>query len=344
MIAARVRDFFVTVLSLSLSPATMVRPSVVAGVSLPCDAPRSDESIDPMRIVRRLAKLCEMNPSLNVHISLNCYTGVLNSSRVAQAASKLQRCRFTSEISSIKGQKPLFWRSVLAPQNLPPAVQFVWLVDADMAVDQFALQQAVGELVASNASVAQPRIAPFRHARGRTTDWPLLRMNSRRAPWPEGCQAASINYLEVQSPIFRREAWSIVHRKLLLPAKSSMLANTDCGISEVWCGLLANISARPACALLRSSIVHRDEHLIERAARLANATWIHRKWRQLRGLKFDVRRAKGCEPFTRGFKPFLINTTSEWHRKEPFQCLSMAERGSPVHDGPTWHERNFIRA
>ena len=291
-------------------------------MSLACDG--IDAFSDLMDVVSRFSKLCERTRFLSVH--LNCFHGSLNETSSAHVASRLQRAGCTNvSTSSVTGMKGLFWKLELAPEKLPASAHYIWLVDADMAVDQFALRLAIEEIDAANASLAQPRIGPYHHARGRMTDWPLLRASYSGAKWPRNCLAAAMKYVEVQTPIFRRAAWDMVHRTLLTTAPSSLLAQTIWGISELWCPLLENRSShRPVCAVLRSSILHMDTHLIERSAGMMDLRNVSKNlWRARRVWRFD----KGFAYWSKAFRNLSIDKGDEFHRKD-YSCLARRTRTS----------------
>lgn len=294
---------------------------------LVCDGSVSNVTIaDPMDAVIRFATLCEQLPKRMLRVHLNCFHGSLNETRSAHMMHALQRAGCAElSVSFVAGMKGLFWKDVLDPAKLlVSAAQFVWLVDADMATDKFELSRAIEEMDAANASLAQPRIAPFMRVHSRTTDWPLLRLRLGRK-WPSNCLAAAMKFVEVQTPIFRRDAWSTVHRELLAMAPSGILAQTIWGISELWCPLLESHSShRPACAVLNSSIPHLDTHLIERVNGMPNLTNIgERLWRARRVWRFD----KGFGYWNTAFVNLSINKAEEFHRAE-HRCLVRHEPGS----------------
>ena len=215
-----------------------------------------------MLIVQRLEKLCWKYRLLAVHI--NCFSGSLRDEDSEEVTRRLQAACHSVSATAVSGMKALFWRRALPPLRAAQ-FDFIWLPDADLAVDRFDLSRAIGEMVASNASLAQPRIAAGAHRNARASDWPLLRVRTHRAQYPSNCSAVNFSMVETQSPIFRRAAWSTVHRELLSKTPSYMLHRTVWGISEIWCGLLQRFSTRHAYAVLRSSVVHLDTHLIELA-------------------------------------------------------------------------------
>ena len=233
-------------------------PSLMMGVSLSCK-PRDYSrhwSADPMLFVRRLARLCKRYSWLGVHI--NCFDGSLPK----QAAKQLERarCRAVST-SRVPGMKGLFWKRAVALRQTTS--DYIWLVDADMHVDggNFSLSRMVDAMVASRASLAQPRIVALPGRR--SSDYELLRAST---PFPPSCRAVEVGYVEVQAPIFRRDAFDAVHRHLLSAIPDELLALTVWGIPGTWCRLLqehSGGSARPACALLEQKLVHFDKHLIE---------------------------------------------------------------------------------
>ena len=232
------------------------KPTVLVATSIPCS--------DTLVFVHALERLCRNSVgSVNISIHINCYSG-MNEHEPHHEPMPSSSCTRVST-SAVKGMKGLFWKLVLTPLRTA-AFDFIWLMDADMQADspKFSLSRAIEEMQAANASLAQPRVSAATSG-GRSSDFPLLRAGN----WSNSlalrlCRAASTSHVDVQTPLFRRDAWLIVHRELFSVAPNELLNRTDYGIARTWCGLLQNYY-KIACAVLRSVIRHRDSHLIELA-------------------------------------------------------------------------------
>ena len=281
------------------------RPRVLIAISVPCDeafqarwategfyfqlhSGGSGNGAAPFDAIGRLGRLCKRLPNLlNVHV--NCF-----SRPAANSEKKWLRFRnaFSQELSScasirvstVPGMKGLFWKHALHPRATD-SFDYLWLIDADMDVTDrlFSLARLLRDMHSSNASMAQPRIkeatktletAPLGVASpttwARSTDIQFLRAS---AFFPAGnCSAVHVDVVEVMAPLFRSAAWRIVHHELISVLPDELLARTDWGITATWCNIVRRFSDRPACALLHESIIHLDEHMIERAG-LDNLTY-----------------------------------------------------------------------
>jgi hypothetical protein len=241
----------------------------------------------PLDAVGRLARLCKRYPNvLNVHV--NCFRRRVDRAEAEKQFQRLGDCRSIT-VSSVPGMKGLFWKHALRPHQTD-AYDYIWLIDADLDLTDrsFNLVKLMRDMRASNASLAQPRIRELASA-GRGTDIRHLRAGE---PFPSNCSAVVTDVVEVMAPLFRGEAWHTTHKELISLVPDTVLARTDWGITQTWCGVLRHAAAqRPACALLHESIAHLDEHLIERAG-LANLTDTVRKrdWEvaRVKALNLDV--------------------------------------------------------
>jgi len=271
-----------------LSAAKMQRrasPSrVMVGVSFMCSRQ------PPPTVVGRLVRLCASYAQLHVHV--NCFDSGPNSANIPPAFEQLRgRCQGFSA-SSIPGMKGLFWKLALPPLHVA-ASDYIWLVDADMdfGASTFNLSQVVHEMRASGAALAQPRISS-KPGGGRTTDFPALRESN--TPISPGCNALLSPLVEVQTPIFLRSAWYSVWTHLLQTIPDRLLAKSVWLINRIWCSLLQSLGFRVPCALLRSTLVHLDEHLIEQAGltgyeenRSKTGWGLFGAWRKARVNTFD---------------------------------------------------------
>ena len=233
--------------------------SVLLAVSLGCRVSNPQQS--PL-LVQRLANLCSRHPLVGV--ALNCFDGA-SDSLTAQAGVALRGPCRSLYLTSTPGMKANFWKAAL-PENRTAGYDFVWLVDADMQLDaeSFSLPRLLAEMRASRAALAQPRIASGGPGM-RSTDYARAQATSK---WPSNCSATECDVVEVQAPLFRRDAWSIVHRELLSVMPASLLLATVWGIDYIWCALLDRRVVReragdPTCAVLHESLAHLDTHLIE---------------------------------------------------------------------------------
>jgi hypothetical protein len=244
-------------------------------------------STTPFDAVGRLGRLCARYPNA-FSVYINCFSREVGVSPAKQGralhglSTQLRHCR-SIKASMVPGMKGLFWKLALPPR-IVVHYDYIWLIDADLDVTdkRFSLGRLLRDMRDSNASIAQPRIrqasetletralaggAGRNQGAGtpegaRSTDIHYLRAS---APFPDNCSAVSVDAVEVMAPIFRRAAWHIVHNELLSALPNDLLARTDWGMTDTWCGVVRSFLARPACALLHESIVHLDEHMIERA-------------------------------------------------------------------------------
>eukprot|EP00966_Prymnesium_polylepis_P014159 326907-Prymnesium_polylepis.1 len=196
----------------------------------------------------------------------------------------------------------------------------------------FSLVRMVNSMRASSASLAQPRIGAIPGQR--SSDYEMLRATS---PFPRGCRAVEVGYVEVQAPIFRVNAFRAIHRFLLSEIPDELLHKTVWGIPGTWCRLLHTIlhrgsHLRPACALLDPVIVHLDKHLIEIVAggrvRKGERWWTYR--RRANALNGSLI----LPQFLQRKFPAFFNTSKAHKAAKRGRCRTPQSTGSIVNEAP----------
>ena len=245
--------------------------------------------------IKRVGRLCSKlrGGRLKLRLLINCFMGDISEVAHTESLGKLRNCD-SVEWSAVTGMKGLFWKLGV---SVHPSVTFVWLADADLAVDVFDLEQAIWELKRANVGIAQPRCASasvvsdvkatkkersmwhksmkVQHGVSdvaiwqgvlpgtRSTDIEMLRASK---PLSTGCYAARVPYVEVMTPIFAVAAWRYVHTRLLSVIPDHFLRQTTWGLANVWCMLLDNHtepSWTTGCAVLNTTIMHLDTRMID---------------------------------------------------------------------------------
>ena len=65
--------------------------------------------------------------------------------------------------------------------------------------------------------------------------------------------------VESQTPLFSRAGWDIFRDRMLIRLDDDRLQLTDVGPDQVWCRMMElELPSRPACAVLRATIIHGD--------------------------------------------------------------------------------------
>ena len=196
-----------------------------------------------MRLISGVEKQCHRIPHLRFLMS--SYDGDTS------CALKMPSCAtFTDEVL---GHKPMHWLKLLTPSKLGDA-QYVWLFDADLALEAFELERALAIMTKTNAALGQPCIT----ASKRSTDYAFLRCAKPMSEMM--CEAMHIKQVEVMTPIFTRAAWLHVHRHLLTMLPENYISMVDHGIDMTWCRMLElGAGKRTApCILMNVSIEHLD--------------------------------------------------------------------------------------
>lgn len=190
--------------------------------------------------------------------------------------------------TAIAGAKGLFFKRVFTASATLP-FELIYLFDADMQTSPvvFPLAHFLSLMRLTRASVMQPsitmrepRTAPPRGIctpqsdpdsdacfgkRGvRSTDWPHLRVKT----WSGACVIETVQAVELQATVFRRDAWSYLHAAELMSRPDSLLSASDNGLSVNWCGgvraAAAGLGGRRSCVITRHvGMVHSDQRQIE---------------------------------------------------------------------------------
>jgi len=72
----------------------------------------------------------------------------------------------------------------------------------------------------------------------------------------QGCAAQTVEWVESQTPIFSREAWRLLHTRVLAQLSEEVYLGTDQGPSSFWCRMMQlELPDRPSCAVLDVPIV-----------------------------------------------------------------------------------------
>ena len=205
-------------------------------------------------LIKTLGLLCDSYPLLSAIVN---FFDERQLSHDELRALVQQHARI--EGTNIPGMKTLFWRRVLTPERVRSAA-LVWVFDCDIAVHPsvFPLGQLAGTLFNTNATLLQPSIRALVHG----TYHPWLRVR----PTHMSCVATTAPWVEMQTPLFSADAWSVFHTRMLSIVKDEHLAVSDFGIDITWCALLADaFPARPTCLVLPAeTATHINSHAIEK--------------------------------------------------------------------------------
>mgnify|MGYP006143845461 CR=1 FL=1 len=238
-------------------------------------------SSDAAIVAPRLTALCDAHPALQLVVNIYDRN---NATNAKSAASLLTHTRIRTTFTP--GMKTLFWKLELGRLDAS-STRVVWLFDADLAIapSVFPLAQLVGALHATGASALQPSVQGW--TRG------SVHASLRPRSVHMSCHATTARFLELQTPIFRADAWSAIHAEVLARIPDAHLAASDHGLDQVWCSLLSRaLPRRPACVILPGIVAtHLDDRQIERHMTKADAAQARLcaqtcKWlkRHLRGL------------------------------------------------------------
>lgn len=163
------------------------------------------------------------------------------------------------EGTSVPGMKTLFWKRILTPERVA-AFSLVWVFDCDIVVHPslFPLGPLAATLFSLNVTLLQPAIRALVH--GTHHGWLRVR------PTHMSCVVTTARWVEMQTPVFAVDAWSVVHTKMLSIVKDEDLAHSDYGIDVIWCGLLADaFPGRPTCLVIPAeTAIHINTHSIEK--------------------------------------------------------------------------------
>ena len=159
--------------------------------------------------------------------------------------------------SNLLGFKTLFWKS-LSLQKLMivyPMIKFIWLPDSDMGFQHFNINMFIHNMQFSNTYILQP--SPYGPGNGHYKD----------AKKCNACDVCLKAVVEVKMPLFRIEAWDVVHTRMLQSVQNRLLT-TDFGMDLIWCGLIEdilNISKGYGCGVSFSTkIEHYDTKEIKK--------------------------------------------------------------------------------
>ena len=159
----------------------------------------------------------------------------------------------------IPGFKGVFWKLALTPEFVN-RFTVVWLFDSDIAVHPSVLPLGTmtAALFATGASVVQPSIRALVHG----TYHSFLRVRAAHM----SCLAHTARFVELQTPVFRKDAWVAFRTKVMSLIPDEALAQSDYGIDISWCAFLATeFPRRPPCLVLpATSALHTNTHRIER--------------------------------------------------------------------------------
>lgn len=159
----------------------------------------------------------------------------------------------------IPGFKGLFWKLALTPEFVS-RFTVVWMFDSDIAVHPSVLPLGTmtASLFATGASVVQPSIRALVHG----TYHSFLRVRAAHM----SCLAHTARFVELQTPVFRTDAWVAFQSKVMSLIPDEDLAQSDYGIDISWCAFLASeFPSRPPCLVLpATSALHSNTHRIER--------------------------------------------------------------------------------
>ena len=220
------------------------------------------------RLVRRLNHLCTTRPSLRVVV--NIYDQPHTATAEECLGGTLPSC--TVRTSRVPGMKLEYWWSTLVP-TLTSSFDFVWLVDNDMDVARFDLDEALETMRRGRIALAQPRVTADealarqrRRGRGEAAgvriqsgeDMPTLTANNELEP--PGCRAQKIVWMDTQTPLFTAEAWSLQHERFLSRLNMTLVHDSDEAAMHVWCGLLERYMAdgQTGCSVL-STVLATDD-------------------------------------------------------------------------------------
>lgn len=211
-------------------------------------------------LMARLAELCAL-PTHTVHLDV-----VINihSQGVCQLAPSLPPC--VLKTVSYPGSKLLFWRSFLSPEFTRP-YDAIWNFDNDLRLEPsaFPFHFAVTAFLESRASLSQPCVSSGgkRKNRGHI---PTLRCSGqlhrcKTFPSASPCYLRNIKFVEMQAPLFTREAWTLQYEQLLSKIPLEVLRDAhlgrDAGPDHAYCSLFAKaFPGRQACAVLCMPLIH----------------------------------------------------------------------------------------
>ena len=253
----------------ALQPEGAHHPVVLGATETSCRVGANNE-----RLLTDLTSACAAYPELVVILNVfdSPFPGDLRSLNCGKQTPSTAVPWCVKKVTHIPGMKTAFWRYGISPEviaRVAPHSEIVWLFDNDMRVGaaDFDLRDAVASLLAAQVSAAQPRVQlesghkrrslPFRELMARKQasgeDWPST---SASIPLkPSGCRAQSVPWLEVQTPLIRRDAYESLHTKVLNVLDAHVFNHTVWGVSHIWCAMFAReLPWRKGCAVLDTVI------------------------------------------------------------------------------------------
>ena len=272
----------------ALLPTSVSEPDLrilgVVSTSCTLDAERHE------LFVRGLAHKCDRTPSLALIVNvfdaqLSPSIGYEDQARLVAAQTVGELCApantssssiYTASlpacvrgVSRVRGFKMATYKHVLTRELTSP-YDFLWLFDNDMDVDatrHFDLLGAIRTMAAANVLIAQPRVvhinssAHSAHAVMTLSGEDFSALNGSDAFDDDNdlCTARAVSYVESQTPLFSRAGWDIFRDRMLIRLDDDRLQLTDVGPDQVWCRMMElEMPSRPACAVLRATIIHGD--------------------------------------------------------------------------------------
>ena len=177
-------------------------------------------------------------------------------------------------VTHVTGKNPsLFWKRRLGPQ-LTRSFEFVWLANADIDVVSYDLHRAISLMGTARAAVGHPCVRSV--PGGVASNWPELTCKPPAVP---DCLVEKITTVELQAPLFARDAWDLVHAELITKVPDSHLYESSGGVDITWCAMLEDSLRRrllprhrEACVILpRLSMLHSDTRTIVSANKKAES-------------------------------------------------------------------------
>ena len=153
-------------------------------------------------------------------------------------------------ITILRGFKPLMWKHVLTPNNVPDgAYSHVWLLDSDMNVhpEHFDAITFLRLAEATNVSIFSPAVYGSGSGRkhmagylsGRCFKSGKCERNCIQDP-VRMCAVCREPSAEVKAPLFKGIAWSRLHSRLWNKMPDKLL-KTDVWVDLYWCSILDHI-------------------------------------------------------------------------------------------------------